>query len=387
MRRSFLTGIENLVYNKSQWLKGKKIALLSHPPALTSDGLHSAELLYRRFGKNLVALFGPEHGFFGTGGPGVPLETERHLDFKIPIYSLYGACRKPTPEMLAGLDVIIVDLQDIGARCYTFGTTLRYILEAAQQNDIEVIVADRPIPLPNIVDGPMLELDENFVAALPVPMCYGMTPAELALFLKMKFRMEVKLRVATMKNYHRTPYRNASWFEWVPPSTAIRSWEAGWCYLATVFSEAVVSVDVDRQGNMAFRVFGADWMESRKVCNALNRLKLDGVSFHPFPYYSVALKQRINGIRISVNEPDNFYPVKTSIAIIATLQKLYGKKRLWDIPEEKKRWFDILYGTTCVREAIEKNQSICQIASTWRLKLRKFQRERALCLLYSVTEH
>ena len=182
--QKFSTGIDVLLAQHRTCLRGRRVALLSHQAALCRDGATSAQRLHAELGKGLVALFGPEHGFLGQAGAGVATHTRHHPDWKIPVYSLYGACRKPTPAMLRNVDVVVCDLQDLGARCYTYLATLRNMLEAAAENDLQVIVTDRPIPLPKIVDGPMLEpAHVSFVGPAEMPMATGMTQAESAQWL------------------------------------------------------------------------------------------------------------------------------------------------------------------------------------------------------------
>ena len=151
----FQLGVEVLL-QRPAWLEGRRAALVGHPASVNSKGVHSAHLL-KEAGANLVCLMGPEHGFWGRGGAGEQVDHQTHSEWGLPIYSLYGAARKPSPEMLEGVDVILFDLQDLGSRNYTYVSTLRYVLEAAAETGKTVVVADRPIPFPNGVDGPMRE--------------------------------------------------------------------------------------------------------------------------------------------------------------------------------------------------------------------------------------
>jgi len=201
---TFATGLDVLFIEHCAWLKGQRVGLLSHQAALDADGATSAQRLHRELGAKLVALFGPEHGFMGQTGAGVATHTRRHPDWGIPVYSLYGDCRKPTPAMLRGVDVVVCDLQDLGARCYTYLATLRNMLEAAAENGVPVIVTDRSIPLPRIVDGPMLEPEHlSFVGPAEMPMATGMTPAESAQWLKQALNFKVDLQVVPMRGWAR----------------------------------------------------------------------------------------------------------------------------------------------------------------------------------------
>lgn len=173
MTIALTTGMDNLLARHKGWLKGRRVGLLSHAAAVDSRGQHSVELLTRA-GVALAALFGPEHGFSSLAAPGEKVASSRHQKLNIPIYSLYGASRKPLPEILQGLDTVIIDLQNLAARPYTYLATMMNTMEAAAENGLDIIVTDRPVPLPNTVDGPPLNKRlTSFVAPANLPMAYG----------------------------------------------------------------------------------------------------------------------------------------------------------------------------------------------------------------------
>ncbi len=203
---SFRTGIENLLGRHSGWLRDQRLALASHAAAVDRTGRHSADMLLEH-GAQLVSLFGPEHGFDGAAGAGARVDHTRHAKYRIPVHSLYGAARKPTPEMLQGVDVIIVDFQNIPARCYTYLATMINIMSAAEEHGVQVIVADRPVPLPNSVDGPLLTKPfESFIAPARLPMAYGMTTGETARWIERYMGITPPLMVARMTGYRREEY-------------------------------------------------------------------------------------------------------------------------------------------------------------------------------------
>lgn len=379
----FLPGIDVLLRRRRHWLEGKRLGLVSHLAAVDAVGMVSAERLWRERGCKLRALFGPEHGFFGLGGAGQKLRRQRHPDWNIPVYSLYGSTRRPTPDMLKNLDAIVVDLQDIGARCYTYVSTLRYLLEQAAAMGKEVIVADRPIPLPRIVDGPMLDpACESFVACVRAPMHYGMTPGEMALWLKADLGLKVTVRVARMQGYARASARGADWPPWIPPSPGIRAWETGYCYLATVFAEAIPSINIGRASNLAFQVFAAPWIRSRRVCERLNAQRLPGISFHTHAYKTTVADTIYDGVRLAVCDPNVFCPVYTGIAILACLQELYGIRKVWKQAGTREDFFDKLYGTDTVRRALLDGAAPGAIRRTWIKSWRSFAPAREAELLY-----
>ena len=391
MSRKFRPGIETLITSHSRWIDDKKIGLLSHAAAVDSEGTSSVELLASRQKTNLRSLFGPEHGFFGSAGAGQPVRTLKHPQWQIPVYSLYAKKRKPTRAMFRDIDIIIIDLQDLGVRPYTYVATLRYALEAASEFNLTAIVTDRPIPLPCSVDGPVTVPNmENFVASLPVPMSYGMTQGETALWLKTSLNLDLDLKIAKMQSYSRDSERGSNWPPWIPPSPGIASWESAQCYLATVFAEAMPTIDHGRATSLPFQLISAPWMKSRPVCEHLINTHLPGVRFlsHEYMCQGNSGKQRLaDGIRIVVTNPDRFRPILTSITIISALQELYGKNRLWRKSNSRPDFFDKLYGTTRVRHALMQNESAHKIAESWRPEIKEFIRSRKKCLLYGKKEN
>ena len=382
MHTCFLPGIDVLAGAKRKWIKGRRIGLVSHPAAISSNGAPAAEVLLNA-GARIIALFGPEHGFFGTETAGEKIGDNVHPQWRVPIYSLYGATRRPSADMLHGLDAIVFDLQDLGARCYTFVSTLRHVLEAAALAQKQVIVADRPIPLPRIVDGPMLDgRFSSFVGCIPAPLHYGMTPGETAAWLKHSLALDLDLKTAPMKNYRRQAGRGADWPPWIPPSQGIRSWETGYCYLATVCAEALPAIDIGRNSNLAFQVFSAPGIKSGAFCNCLNRQDLPGVNFYPYPYKITGENKIYDGVRIAVHDPDRFLPVTTGVAIIAAAQKIGGFDLLWRQTGTREDFFDKLYGTDQVRLDLQAGKPVKAIICGWQAAIRAFRSNRGPFLLY-----
>jgi uncharacterized protein YbbC (DUF1343 family) len=386
-KNGFQVGIETLLRAHRGWLRGRRVGLLSHQAALDATGASSAQRLRRELGSGLTALFGPEHGFMGQAGAGVVMHTCRHPDWDIPVFSLYGAFRSPAPEMLRQVDLVVCDLQDLGARCYTYLASLANMLEACAAQGVSVVVADRPVPLPNVVDGPMLEpACASFVAPVNVPLCTGMTPAEAARWIVADRKLDLDLRVAPMTGWRRTGRRGVDWPDFVPPSPGIRTWESGQTYLATVFSEALPGVDVGRGTPLAFRLVGAPWLHAEPFCSRLQALRLPGVTFHPYRYVAglaPCAGEELDGVRLSVTDPDAFRPVATSVFLLHELRQEYGLNRVWRHPGARPEWFDKLYGTAKVRRALVKNADPKGIVAAWRPAQRVFRASRAEALLYS----
>jgi uncharacterized protein YbbC (DUF1343 family) len=380
-------GIDNLKATSFRLLKNRRVGLLSHQAAVMKDGATSAQCLRYARGVNLVALYGPEHGFFGQALAGEQTASRLHPDWNIPVYSLYGEFRKPTHEMLKGVDVMVCDLQDIGVRCYTYLATLQNMLEACAEEGVHVIVTDRPIPLPQVVDGPMMdEPFASFVAPCPLPMVYGMTPAEVAQWMVTKLSLNVKLTVIPMEGWSRA---DAEWDgtrpDWVPPSPGIKTWETAMTYSATVFSEALPGIDCGRGTNLAFRVLGAPWISAEECCQTLMKQKIAGVTFNPYRYVAgVAPHQgvELDGIRLCVTDPASFRPVKTSVLILETLVSLYGMKRVWKHKGARLEWFDQLYGTDATRQTLKAGHG-AELSRQWATAYKAFLKERQEVLLYN----
>ena len=382
-----MTGMDVLRVRRFDALRGKRVGLLSHQAALTVDGSTSAQLLRKTLGSRLVALYGPEHGFLGQAGAGEHTATRLHPDWNIPVHSLYGEHRKPTPDMLAGVDAVVCDLQDLGVRCYTYLATLRNMLEACAGADVEVIVTDRPIPLPLTVDGPLTEPHlASFVAPCPVPLVHGMTPAESARWMLDALGINAKLTVVPMADWRRA---DAAWDgtrpAFMPPSPGIKTWESAATYAATVFTEALPGIDCGRGTNLAFRVLGAPWLRAESFCERLSKKNLKGVTFRPHRYVAGAGQYKgreLDGIRLTVTDPARFRPVETSLVLLRTLTDTYGASRVWRHKGVRTEWFDKLYGTSRARAALQSDEPLEPLFKAWRKASRAFHAARNKALLY-----
>lgn len=367
-----------LLRNHRDWLRGARVGLVAHPASRSVSGRATPDVLRSDREVNLVCLFGPEHGFQGKGGPGQEQRDEVHPRWRLPVYSLYGETRRPTAEMMEGVDVVLFDLQDLATRCYTYVSTLRYVLEAAAEFGKTVIVADRPVPLAGTLDGPMLEpAFESFVGAVPAPLLYGMTPGETATWLTRQLRLDLDLRVSRMGNYT----RGAGWpygLPWTPPSPAIRSLVCAWVYAATVSAEALPALDCRRHNRNAFQVLCAEWIRPRMLCDLLNRQQLPGIRFLPYTPSGHA------GVRLQVEAPAVFQPASTGVTMLCALRDLYGSRRLWK--DARANFFDLLWGTDKVRKQLRAGDDAGTIIGGWERGWRTFREQRAEARLYAEHE-
>lgn len=277
--------------------------------------------------------------------------------------------------MLAGIDTLVVDLQDIGVRCYTFITTLRYALEACAAHGIRAVVCDRPIPLPHSVDGPMPAPElESFVSGVPFPFVYGMTPGEAALFLREALGLQLDMRVIAMRGWRRRDAIRAP-PSWVSPSPGIRYWETGWTYPITVFTEALPSMECGRGSTMPFQVLAAPWMEAERTARAVNRLALPGLRAAPAWTPSPGIQYLVTDFKL-------LRPFESALRIFSALQQMYGRDAIWSAPGTRPEWFDKLAGDAAVREALLRGDSASRIIARLQTALRRFRRARSRHLIY-----
>lgn len=384
-----LTGMDVLIAGHPDWIRGARIGLVSHLAAVNRSGQSSADRLRSIPGINVAALFGPEHGFRGTAPAGESTADERHTGWNIPVYSLYGENRAPSKAMLETIDLLVVEFQDLGARPYTYVSTLRLVLEAAAAAGKPVIVADRPIPLPLRPDGPMLDPRfSSFVAMIPAPMHYAMTPGETSLFLNAHLRLGANLRVAPMRRYRRETLPQPGWPPWSPPSPRIRSWDSACLFTTTVFGEALPALDYGSGTGLAFQVLGAPWLDAAALIAAFHAAPPPGIALTPLRYraasglYEGAM---LDGIRLTITSHSTFRPVTTSVILLDCIQRIAGNDPLWSAPGTRPEWFDKLYGANHVREALQSGISGHDIAASWEAGLAEFERARTSHLLYPST--
>ena len=331
---------------------------------LSQQTLSTDGILFNAFGERLAALFSPEHGWFGFAGPGERTEGGEHPFWHIPVHSLYGETRRPTPEMLQGLERIVIDLQDVGVRCYTYMATIKNMLEEAAKAHLPVTVLDRPIPLGGVLDGPMRELSfASFVAPLNVPLCHGMTPGEYARYIVRAESLDVDLTVIRMKDW--SHQARAPWFNFMPPSPGIRSWDSAALYPATLFTEAYPALDCDRAGPLSFRILGAPWLDVATLLNDLAEvLPACGIGLRPYRYRPAAgahAGQPLDGILLSVENPEAFYPVTGGVIMFAALLQRHPEQMQTGARPE---WFDKLFGTASVRDALRRD-ALSELFQGW----------------------
>lgn len=275
-----LTGLDVLERDGFELLKGKRVGIITNHSSVDAGGLNAVDVLYGSKKTDLAAIFSPEHGFRGSEEGGVLIINSTDPATGVPIYSLYGKNQRPSPEMLKGIDALVFDIQDVGARFYTYLTTMGYAMEEAAKNDIEFVVLDRPNPVGgDIIEGPALAPEVNFFTAyLAVPARHAFTAGEMALFHKDYKKLDLKLTVVKMENWRRDMFFNETAVVWTNPSPNIRSADAEILYPGLGCFEAS-NVSVGRGTDAPFLWFGAPWMKAGKLSRLLSKAPLRGLQF------------------------------------------------------------------------------------------------------------
>ncbi len=346
-------------------LRGGKLGLVTNPSAVTA-GLEAAPDALRKAGAHLVALFGPEHGVRGEIADGVPVPHSTDARTGVPVWSLYGQTQAPTREMLRGLDALLFDIQDVGARFYTFSSTLSRVMDAARTAGLPVILLDRPNPLGAGVEGPVLEPKHaSFVGLHPVTVRHGATLGELGR-LWARFGAGSEPRVVPCAGWRRAAGWENTGLQWVPPSPNMPGPETALVYPGTCFLEGT-NVSEARGTACPFRWFGAPWVEAEGLADALNAAGLPGARFRPVRFRPSASKfsgETCSGCQVHVTDGGSFRPVATGVAVLAALRRLYPDRFAWR--EAGGRFaVDRLVGTSTVRQEIEAGVPWREIAAGW----------------------
>jgi uncharacterized protein YbbC (DUF1343 family) len=309
---------------------------------------------------------------------------------RVPVYSLYSETREPTAEMLSGLDVLVIDLQDVGTRIYTYIYTMAYCLRAARRHGLRVIVCDRPNPIGGVaVEGPMLERGfESFVGLYPIPMRHGMTIGELARLFNDHFGIGANLEVLAMDGWRRGMYGDQTGLPWVLPSPNIPTVDTAVVYPGTVLLEGT-NVSEGRGTTRPFELVGAPWIAAERFSDAMNRLELPGVRFRPVvfePTFHKHAQTSCGGCQIHVLDRTTFRPVETGVAVIGAFRAGATSGFAWRDPpyeyEREKPPIDILAGSSDLREQIDAGVPAREIAQSWQPGVNEFERVRERFLLY-----
>jgi uncharacterized protein YbbC (DUF1343 family) len=388
------TGLDILISSQLDRLKGKRIGILCHQASINSAFRHIIELLspFHRDGYlSISAIFGPQHGLWGHTQDNM-IEWEGFEDplTGSPVFSLYGKNRKPTPEMLKNLDLVLIDLVDIGSRYYTFIWSMSLMLEACSERALACIVLDRPDPINGMtIEGTVLDTNyRSFVGLYPLPMRHGMTIGEIANYLQHEFIQKSDVTIIPVEGWNRNHSADSTRLPWVLPSPNMPHLETATVYPGMCLLEGS-NISEGRGTTRPFEIFGAPWIDGWKLCNRLQKLKLPGVFFRPIQFLPTFQKfenERCQGGFIHITNTNKFKPVITATAILNELINCYPENFEWKKPpyeyEYEKLPFDILAGNSWLREMIETGKSISEIEQRMRAELEEFKPVRNKYLLY-----
>lgn len=319
-------GIERLSEYRTIFA-GKRVGLITNQTGIDAEGTPSAVLLSRS--AQLTALFSPEHGIQGNEREGASIGHSSDPRTGLPVYSLYGNTKRPTPEMLKDIDILCFDIQDVGARFYTYISTMAYAMEECARHKKQFVVFDRPNPIGGAVEGNMLELEyRSFTGYFPIVQRHGMTVGELALLFNTEYGVHCDLTVIPMEGWNRETYFDELPLLWVPPSPNIPSPQTALVYAGVCLFEGT-NLSVGRGTTMPFQYLGAPYIDAYRLADQLNRLGMAGVRFLPAfftPSLSLYAGQLCGGVQIAVTDRRSFAPVKTAVALFYELKRLYPNK-------------------------------------------------------------
>jgi uncharacterized protein YbbC (DUF1343 family) len=385
-------GIDVLEEKNFAGLVGKRIGLITNATGIDSHGVSTIDVLRRAPGVRLVALFGPEHGVYGADWAGayVPSSIDAHTG--LPVYSLYGPTRKPTPEMLKGIDILMYDIQDIGCRSYTFISTLGLAMEAAGQAGIPFYVLDRPNPLNgNRVEGMLPDPDfRNFECQWNIPYVYGLTPGELAYMIRDSpgwIKAKPALTIVPMVGWYRSMYWDQTGLIWIPTSPHIPTADTALDYVATGFLGEAGGINHGIGYTLPFKLVGHPSFDSFALADEFNGMGLSGTLFRPAtwePFYGVFKNQIINGVQIYYTDRDQVDLCGLAAHILYTVYHKPGVKmfRTDASGDSGPDAFDKIAGGPTLRLALQQGQTPEEIIGSWQPGLTAFREERRRFLIY-----
>ncbi|MBD5323080.1 MAG: DUF1343 domain-containing protein [Bacteroides sp.] len=386
-------GIEVLRASGFAALSGKRVGLITNPTGIDNNLRSTIDILAEAENVNLTALFAPEHGVRGdyTAGETVMNEVDRKTG--VPVYSLHGRTRKPTPEMLKDIDVLVYDIQDIGCRSYTFISTMGLAMEAAARDGKDFMVLDRPDPLGGErVEGNLVERGrESFVGQFPIPYIYGLTPGELATYLNEKGIVaaagkKVRLTVIPMEGWHRDMTFAETGMPWVLPSPHIPTPEAALMYPATGIMGELNYVSIGVGYTLPFSLTGAPWIDAQKLADRLNALSLDGIEFRPMyykPYYAMYKGEKLGGVQIYAQDWAATPLSLVQFYIMQELASLYPTHKAFASGTQSVlKMFDMVCGSAKIRQQFTRSYMVDDIYDLWMNEAKEFKAETSKYYLY-----
>jgi uncharacterized protein YbbC (DUF1343 family) len=376
-RLPVLTGLDVLRADGFAPLRGKRVGLVTNHTGLARDGASAIDLLHQAKDVKLVALFGPEHGIRGVLDARVPSEVDAKTG--LPIHSLYGDTRRPTAAMLDGIDTLVIDLQDIGVRFYTYMTTMAFVMEEAARRKLPVVVLDRPNPVDGFqIEGPSLDKGQSgFVAYFPMPIRHGMTMGELARLFNAENRIGADLTVIPLKHWRRDDWFDDTGLPWINPSPNMRNLNQATLYPGIGAIE-YTNLSVGRGTETPFEQVGAPWIDGVTLAEMLNARRLPGIRFYPVRFTPTASKyanEVCQGVFMIVTDRLALRPVRVGVEIASAIHKLYGAK--FDLEATER-----LLGSRDSIARIRRGEDPAAIAASWSAAESRWRLLRNRYLLY-----
>lgn len=375
-----LSGLDVLEQDGFKALENRRVGLITNHTAVNLQGRHAADLMHEA-GVNLAAIFAPEHGFRGTEGHGAHISNSSDSVTGAPIYSLYGKNMRPAPEQLARLDILVFDIQDVGARFYTYLTTMGYAMEEAAKAGVDFMVLDRPNPIGgHLTEGPLLEPDiKAFTAYFPVPTRHGFTPGEMAFFHKERMKLDLPLTVIRMRDWNRDMFFDETGLVWTNPSPNIRSVDAEVLYPGIGCFEAT-NLSVGRGTESPFTWFGAPWLDGDKLAAELNAIGLPGVEFRSArktPDSDVHAGKECGGVDVLIKRKRDIKPLEIFVYAASLLKRDHPEDFVYR-PQELRK----MTGSGLLGAALEKGRQAGWVIKKYNREKAEFEKARGKWLLY-----
>jgi uncharacterized protein YbbC (DUF1343 family) len=384
-------GIDRLLDADRRLVAGRRVGVVCNPASVDSAFRHTADRLAEDPDVTVAALFGPQHGFRSDVQDNM-IETPHACDARrqVPVYSLYSETREPTADMLRGIDVLVIDLQDVGTRVYTYIYTMANCMRAAARHGVHVVVCDRPNPIGGEdVEGNLLQpACASFVGQFPIPLRHGMTIGELARLFNDAFGIGASLDVVPIGGWRRSMYHDETGVPWIIPSPNLPTLDSAIVYPGAVLFEGT-RLSEGRGTTRPFELIGAPWIDADRLAAAMNARGLPGVHFRPAffePTFQKHATQTCGGCQVHVLDRRRFRPVRTAVELMAEFRRQDPARFPWREPpyeyEHDKQPIDILYGSDRLRATLDADGDVGELASSWDADEASFRRTREPFLLY-----
>ena len=385
------TGLDILRDEYWKKLKGLRIGLLANQASLDSRLISAKEIIISRLPGQLKALFGPQHGFGGEDQDNMIETGHSHdTDMNVPIFSLYSSTRQPQHNMLDMIDLLVIDLQDVGTRVYTFASTMLNCIKSAAKEGKKVLVLDRPNPLGGeVVEGNILKPGFfSFVGPYHFPMRHGLTMGEMAVLFNRVFNLGCDLEIVTMEGWHRNMLWHDTGLRWIMPSPNMPVPETAYVYPGQVIWEGT-NISEGRGTCRPFEIFGAPYIDSRAVLERLDPDATKGCHIREYtfrPTFNKWQNELCHGFMIHILDPATYRPFYTSLAILKVVMELHSDSFEWKSPpyeyEQKKMPIDIIMGDSSIRHYLEAGSDLTSLRETWLPELEKFKEWKQTYHLY-----